>query len=81
MKRHDISNIEVCLAYRQYKKDPYNSPFPYEILAKKFECPEKIAYSACERACDSNYIEYGVSLRTGWLTEKGENLLKDSSLT
>jgi len=78
MKRQDISNLEVCKAYQQYKKE--QKEFPYEILAHKFSCDEKVAYSACERAAafPSNLIEYGVSLRTGWLTEKGEQLIKNS---
>ena len=81
MKRQDISNFEVVKAVAEYKKDPYNSPYPYEILAKKFGCGEKLAFSACERAVDSGLIEYGVSLRTGWLTEKGQALLLPPSAT
>ncbi len=74
-KRRDISDLEVCLAVAEYRQDVFNRPFPYEALAKKFNCDEKLAYSACERACDNGLIEYGVSLRTGWLTEKGKELL------
>ncbi|HEY5798298.1 MAG TPA: hypothetical protein VIU82_25130 [Bosea sp. (in: a-proteobacteria)] len=49
--------------------------FPYETLAALTGAPEKVTYAACERACDRNLIEFGVSLRTGWLTTKGEELL------
>lgn len=73
MKRSDISNIEVCQAVAEYQRVQGN--FPYEILARKFNCSEKLAYSACERAEKKDLIDYGVSLRTGWLTEKGKQLL------
>ena len=73
MKRSDITNEKVCEAVEQYQKD--KDKFPYEILAEKFNCSEKLAYSACERAAKNGLIEYGVSLRTGWLTEKGKEIL------
>ena len=76
MKRQDISNIEVCKAYARYAKE--RKEWPYEILAKKFECEEKLAYAACKRASDKGLIEYGVSLRSGWLSEKGWDLLEQS---
>ena len=50
-------------------------PFPYEALAAATGAPEKVTYAACERAHDRDLIDYGVSLRTGWLTEKGKTLL------
>lgn len=75
MKRSDISDEEVCRAVAYYQEDIYNREFPYEALAKKFDCDEKLAFSACERAHDNYLIEYGVSLRTGWLTDKGKSLL------
>jgi hypothetical protein len=37
--------------------------------------PAKVVYRAMERAYSRGYIEYGVSLRSGWLTEKGLALL------
>lgn len=46
-------------------------PYPYERLCAVLGCPEKVAYSAMERAYDRGLIEYGVSLRTGWITDKG----------
>lgn len=80
-KRSDISDLEVVMAVAFYKEDPDNRDFPYVFLADKFNCDEKLAYSACERACDHDLIDYGVSLRTGWLTEKGLELLKTAKLT
>lgn len=88
MKRSDISDFEVCKAVHQYRENMSKIPlfsfaskyvkFPYQVLAEKFNCDKKLAYSACERACDNDLIEYGVSLRTGWLTEKGKELLSPS---
>lgn len=73
MKRSDINDYEVCLAVAEYQRT--RGDFPYEILAEKFDCDEKLSFAACERAAERGLIEYGVSLRTGWLTEKGEALL------
>ncbi len=85
MKRSDITDKDVCEAVALYQERMGKLPlfsesmnyveFPYQTLAKKFNCDEKLAYSACERAVDRDLIEYGVSLRTGWLTEKGEAIL------
>jgi hypothetical protein len=76
--RRDISDLEVCKMVDLYQKEKIKR-FPYEQLALKFGASEKVAYSACERACKNGLIDYGVSLRTGWLTEKGEKFLKDNT--
>lgn len=74
MKRSDITDLDVCKAVQEYQNTL--GDFPYEMLASKFNCDEKLAYSACKRAHGNGLIDYGVSLRTGWLTEKGKELLK-----
>lgn len=74
MKTSDITDLMVCEAVAEYQSDPYNKPFPYEIIAKKTGCAEKVAFRAMERADGRGYLEYGVSLRTAWLTEKGLEL-------
>jgi hypothetical protein len=51
-------------------------PFPYETLAAETSEPEKVCYRAMERAERHGLIECGVSLRTGWLTEKGKGLIR-----
>jgi len=71
-KRVDISDVEVIRAY--VNREPFGK-FAYEILAEKFGCPEIVAYRACERALNRGLLEYGVSLRSGWLTDKGKELL------
>lgn len=78
MSRKDVPDVLVLLAYN-YRRQYEVNAFPYEILMGWTGQPEKVCYAAMERACDHNLIEYGVSLRTGWLTEKGKDLLKTES--
>lgn len=87
MATKDITDKMVCLAYaemRQQLERIRNHPtivdrleYPYEILERTTGQPQKVCYRAMERAADRDYIEYGVSLRSGWLTEKGKALLAD----
>lgn len=74
MQRKDIPDDKVVLAYMQSKIENMER-YPYEILSEWTGAPFKVCYAAMERAHARGYIEYGVSLRTGWPTEKGENLL------
>ena len=76
MAMKDISDGLVCLAVYHYKQN-FNKEalYPYEYLQKwSGEC-FKVCYKCMERACDRGLIEYGVSLRAGWLTDKGKDLL------
>lgn len=89
MSRKDVTDFMVCLAYYKYR-DEINKAFvpskifgmmpgvkwPYETLHKWTGEPIKVCYRAIERAYDRGYIEYGVSLRSGWLTDKGKELLR-----
>ena len=63
----------VLSAYLESKK---TNKFPHEIIQENTGYPLKVIWSAIERDFDNNYIEYGVSMRTGWLTEKGLEYLK-----
>lgn len=77
MAMKHVSDYMVCVAvdtYRQFYKTT-DVPYPYETLAKFTGQPEKVCYRAMERALRRGYLEYGVSLRTGWLTEKGKALI------
>lgn len=73
MSRKNISDKQVVLAVSEYQQ--HRDRFPYEILCEQTGEPEKVCYRAMERACDNGYLDYGVSLRTSWLTEKGKQLL------
>lgn len=86
MATKDIPDELVCWAYVAYKqhlkplgKSSTSSLLPPEILEKWTGQHSNVCYRACERACDRGLIEFGVSLRTGWLTEKGEALLKEKA--
>lgn len=74
MATKDISDKQVCEAYEQSKNPPHM--WPHSILMKTTGQPEKVCWRAMERAYDRDYIECGVSLRSGWLTGKGKLLLK-----
>lgn len=79
MATADISDRMVVKAYIRYKEireeDGYSDQFPYDILVEWTGEPWKVCWRAMERAVDRGYIEYGVSLRTGWPTKKGLALL------
>ena len=45
------------------------------IMRKHPGCPVKVAWAAIEKACGNGFIDYGVTDRSGWLTEKGKRKL------
>lgn len=49
---------------------------PYKVwVARGF--PEKVVYAKYDKMMRKGYLEYGVSLRTAWLSEKGEDRLAE----
>ena len=74
MSRKDITDIMVMGAYLKYNEID-KIKWPYEILNELTGEPEKVCYRAMERAEDRGYLDCGVSLRSGWITEKGIELL------
>jgi hypothetical protein len=86
MSTKDVTDKMVCDAYAEMHRQrdqgrgkPWaDYEFPYVILMRMTGECEKVCYRAMQRACDRNLIEYGVSLRTGWLTDKGLALIKES---
>lgn len=78
MGRKNISDFQVCMAHILAKEMKFEK-WPYEMLSDWTGEPEKVCYRAMERACDKGLIEYGVSLRTGWPTDKGMALLTNES--
>jgi hypothetical protein len=73
----DISDLQVCKAYQQYRDKGYQ--WPYELLEAETGQPFKVCWAAMERACDRGYVEFGVNLRGGWLTDAGKALLGEAS--
>lgn len=50
--------------------------WPYKILAEWTGQPEKVCYRAMERAESHGLVECGTSLRSGWLTDAGIQLIR-----
>jgi hypothetical protein len=71
MARKDISDSQVLQVYL----DERSGLARIALLMERTGQPEKVCYRAMERAGDRGYIEYGVSLRSGWLTNEGLALL------
>lgn len=69
-----ITDLMVVQAYAAVADRP--GKWPYELIAEQTGASEKVAYAACERAYDRGLIECGVSLRSGWLTDKGKALVQ-----
>lgn len=74
MATKDVTDKMVCAAVAQWRADR-GGPWPYEILMSQTGEPFKVCYRAMERCDRHGFIEYGVSLRTSWLTPDGEKLL------
>jgi RIO-like serine/threonine protein kinase len=73
MARADIPDVVVLKAVQRYQLD--HTEFANQLLAKWTGEPIKVCDRAMERAMDHDLIEYGVSLRSAWLTPKGKQLL------
>jgi hypothetical protein len=85
MARKDISDLQVLRAYEKSLalrglSDWREHKWPYEILAEETGEHWKVCYRACERADSRGLINYGTSLRSGWVTGKGRELIVASFL-
>ena len=90
MARKDVTDLMVCQAYADAKamhpkvspghiyglRELPPSPWPYDLLMLRTGECFKVCYQAIERAFERDLIEYGTSLRSGWLTDKGHALLR-----
>lgn len=77
MKRSDIPTKAVLMACHRFHNGADLAPL--EILMHEFNAPEKVVYAAMEREDSKGRINYGVSLRTAWVTPKGYEFLKTFS--
>lgn len=73
MATKHVSDWQVCWAYSIYAEA--HEKWPYELLMELTGQCLKVCCRACERADARGFIDHGTSLRTGWLTEKGRELL------
>ena len=81
MSTKHVTDKMVCEAYREMKRQRdagQDCEFPHQILQRMTGQPEKVCYRAMERADDRGLVDYGVSLRTGWLTDEGIALLQST---
>ena len=75
-QRKHISDEAVCLACLMAHTN--RQDMSYQIIQRAFpDCPVKVIYAAMERASYRELIDWGVSLRSAWVTEKGMELLGD----
>lgn len=78
-----ITDIDVCIAYKEYMDMLLEGSLPspkfyaQSILSSKFEVPEHVVLSACQRAAANGFIDYCLSIQCGCLTYKGYKLLSD----
>lgn len=70
----DITDAEVCQAVSDCREDGWKN-WAYKLLSERTGQPEKVCYRAMERAAKRGLVDYGVSLRTGWLTDAGKKLI------
>lgn len=75
MATKDVTDRMVCEAVAQWEAER-DGVWSYDILEARTGQCFKVCYAALERAAERDLIEYGVSLRTAWLTDKGKALLK-----
>ncbi len=75
MATKDITDKQVAQAYRA-KSETQDCLWPYDFLHKWTGQPIKVCYRAMERAHKRGLVDYGTSLRSGWLTRKGVDLIE-----
>ena len=84
-RKGKIEDITVLRAYKQYNDKPeytgiVDRPlFADEVLRRMTGQPWKVCWRAMERCEKKGYITVGTSLRSAWLSEKGEEALAKSS--
>ena len=74
MASKDISDRVACEAIRDWRE---TSPLmgADELLASRTGQPLKVCQRVIERVMNRGLADSGVSDRTGWLTQKGKELL------
>lgn len=77
MATKDISDLMVLQAYIARDNSDWSRNVIEILMDTTGECL-KVCWRAMERTCDRGLLDYGVSLRAAWLTDKGKNFLKES---
>lgn len=74
-KRSDITDLAVlcAAAFRD------QGEFITDRLRRRYpDCPPKVLYAAIERASKRGLLDYGVSLRSGWVTAEGVRVMGEA---
>lgn len=83
-KTSDISDAMVLRAYLKcdINRKTRNSCETAEVFLHQWcpGAPEKVVYRAMERVDGKGLIDYGVSLRTGWIDPPGYDVLRADGL-
>lgn len=66
----DVQVVEACLKFHTNRSGKHS----LDLLVEATGQPMKVCYRAMERAGRRGLIDYGVSLRTAFATEKGKVL-------
>jgi hypothetical protein len=79
MATKDISDAQVCRAYLMAKEES-RWQWPYDVLRELTGQHENVCFRAMERAAARGFVNYGTSLRSGWVTESGMRLIEEDAL-
>jgi hypothetical protein len=74
MATRHITDSQVVQAQSDWQANK-SGQWSYELLQERTGECFKVCYRALERAHRNGYLEYGASLRTAWLTQKGMQLI------
>lgn len=77
MATKNITDRQVCEAVEASHNNHFKE-WSYDLLHKMTGEPEKVCYRALERAASRGLVEYGISLRTGWLTKRGKETISEN---
>lgn len=81
MATKDITDLQVCEAFAQMRSRREAGElgvYVDDILHQQTGEHMKVCFRAMERACSRGLVEYGVSLRGGWLTDGGNALIESA---
>jgi hypothetical protein len=70
MARKDITDLQVIMSYLAAEETNFTK-YPYDFLMSWTKQPQKVCYAAMERTHKRGLVDFGVSLRLGWVTELG----------
>ena len=75
MQVKDISTLEALQSIADWKATDLAAT---ELLAQRTGAPIKVCYRKLEKMDVAGFTDFGVSLRTGWLTDKGKRFIADA---